>query len=76
MAADDGIEYCPPVAVDSPCVLVCTLDLASGWCFGCGRTADEIARWTAMTPEARDAVMATLPERCAMLEQQLTTAVR
>ncbi|MFV0623990.1 DUF1289 domain-containing protein [Sphingomonas sp. ac-8] len=76
MPADDGIDYFPPVAIESPCVLVCTLDLTTGWCFGCGRTADEIAQWTALTPEGRDAVLAALPERCALLERQIAAATR
>ncbi|TKD52082.1 DUF1289 domain-containing protein [Sphingomonas baiyangensis] len=54
----------------SPCILVCTLDDASGWCLGCGRTGDEIARWTAMQPAERDAVMAMLPARMARLADQ------
>ena len=49
--------------IESPCVKVCTLDARSGVCLGCGRTIDEIARWTAMTDEQRRRVMAELPAR-------------
>lgn len=33
----------PPIA--SPCVGVCVLDKATGWCEGCLRTGPEIAEW-------------------------------
>ena len=29
----------------SPCILVCSIDTKTGYCFGCGRTRDEIAAW-------------------------------
>jgi predicted Fe-S protein YdhL (DUF1289 family) len=67
---DDFIEYVPPVAIESPCVLVCTLDVETGWCLGCGRTRDEIARWTAMTPDERRALLSALPDRCEQLDQR------
>ena len=31
---------------DSPCKLICTLDIVSSVCKGCGRTRDDIAQWT------------------------------
>jgi len=34
-----------PPAVPSPCVALCVLDAATGWCRGCGRTIDEIMAW-------------------------------
>ena len=34
-------------AVPSPCVGVCRMDAASGYCLGCWRTLDEIAHWSA-----------------------------
>ena len=51
------------VVIESPCVGICTIDRTRDLCTGCGRTLREIAGWTAMTPDARKAVMATLPER-------------
>lgn len=56
-----------PGAIESPCILVCTLDTASGLCLGCGRTADEIAAWTRLSPDARRAIMAGLPARLERL---------
>ena len=31
--------------VPSPCVSVCAIDPAGGYCLGCYRTLDEIAAW-------------------------------
>ena len=57
----------PPVAtgpgVTSPCISVCTLDPATGWCIGCFRTLDEIAAWGALDDEAKRAVLMHLPSR-------------
>jgi 2-hydroxychromene-2-carboxylate isomerase len=41
----------------SPCVNVCALDPASGICRGCGRTLDDIARWSSLSDSERDAIM-------------------
>jgi predicted Fe-S protein YdhL (DUF1289 family) len=49
--------------IESPCVNICTLDARSGICLGCGRTIDEITRWTAMTVAERAGVMRELPAR-------------
>lgn len=49
--------------IDSPCVKICTLDARSGLCLGCGRTVDEIARWSAMSPAELARVMGELPTR-------------
>ncbi len=62
-------ESVAPQAIESPCVLVCSIDTDTGLCLGCGRTRDEIARWTAIDGDARRAVMAILPQRMAALEQ-------
>lgn len=49
--------------VPSPCINVCRMDAASGWCEGCLRTLDEIAAWSALDDEARRAVWQRLAER-------------
>ncbi len=41
--------------IESPCVKICTLDARSRMCLGCGRSIDEIARWTAMSAAERAA---------------------
>lgn len=50
-------------AIESSCILVCSMDMTTGYCFGCGRTRDEISGWIAMTPETRREIMAELPAR-------------
>jgi hypothetical protein len=49
--------------IESPCNRVCTLDPASGLCLGCGRSIDEITRWTQMTDAERARVAAELSGR-------------
>ncbi|WCM29879.1 DUF1289 domain-containing protein [Sphingomonas sp. QA11] len=43
------------------------MDAASGLCTGCARTIDEIAGWSSGSAAWRDAVMAALPGRRAIL---------
>ena len=57
-------------AIESPCILVCSIDMKTGFCFGCGRTRDEISGWLTMTPETRRAVMSELPARLATVERR------
>jgi uncharacterized protein len=54
-----------PQLVQSPCTRVCTIDHATGLCAGCGRTIDEIARWSQMTDDERQRIVASLPDRRA-----------
>ena len=49
--------------VRSPCTSVCRIDARSGWCEGCMRTIDEIARWGTMGDTQRLDVWAQLNER-------------
>jgi predicted Fe-S protein YdhL (DUF1289 family) len=61
----------PPAAttasVPSPCVSVCRIDAATGWCEGCDRTIDEIARWSSLDEAGKLAVWAELKRRQAAL---------
>ncbi len=57
-------------AIESPCILVCSIDMATGYCFGCGRTRDEIAGWIDMTSQQRRDVMAVLPARLEGVERR------
>jgi uncharacterized protein len=53
--------------VPSPCVNVCRMDAASGWCEGCARTLDEIARWSVLDDDGKRAVWQQLgPRRRAL----------
>ena len=47
-------------SVESPCIKVCRL--ADGVCVGCGRTLDEIRRWSRMDGDERAAVVARVEE--------------
>jgi uncharacterized protein len=57
-------------AIESPCILVCAIDPATGFCFGCGRTGAEIGAWLGFSPAERRAVMAELPARLATVERR------
>jgi len=64
----DGIVETVPVRmIESPCVNICAIATATGWCTGCGRTIDEIAGWTGGSDAWRRAVMTILPARMARL---------
>lgn len=51
------------MTVSSPCIRLCVLDPGTGLCEGCGRTLDEIGRWSLLSEEERRAIMAGLDER-------------
>ena len=53
----------PPRPITTPCVKVCAVDGASGYCLGCRRTLPEIAGWARLSDEERAAIMAALPHR-------------
>ncbi len=57
-------------AIESPCILVCSIDMATGFCHGCGRTRDEIGAWTLYSAEQHRLVMDTLPGRIATIEKK------
>jgi predicted Fe-S protein YdhL (DUF1289 family) len=56
--------------IESPCILVCSIDMKTGYCFGCGRTRDEISSWLTMTPAERSAVTETLSARLETVERR------
>lgn len=56
--------------MESPCILVCSIDDLTGYCFGCGRTRQEIGAWVQYSPEERRALMAVLPERLSTIERR------
>ncbi len=68
---DDIFQSVVPQGVASPCVLVCMIDQATGWCLGCGRTGDEIECWSAVGDPARQAILDALPARMTLLEGRL-----
>lgn len=58
------------MTVTSPCILVCSIDAETGWCFGCGRTGDEIMGWGTASEAERATVSAALPARMAQIERR------
>ena len=51
--------------IESPCTKLCTLDTRTGLCLGCGRTIEEIARWSTMSEAERRRIMTELAARKA-----------
>lgn len=49
--------------IESPCKLICDLDLERGLCKGCGRSREEIARWTRYSDVQRQFIMTELTDR-------------
>jgi len=49
-------RFPPGTPVPSPCVGICRLDDAGASCTGCGRTLDEVAKWSGATDDYKRAV--------------------
>ncbi|MCM5560335.1 DUF1289 domain-containing protein [Pleomorphomonas sp. JP5] len=60
--------------VETPCIKICQILEGETLCLGCGRTLDEIARWTSMRHEERLAIMAGLAERLKQADIQDNTS--
>lgn len=56
--------------MESPCILICSIDEKTGYCFGCGRTKSEIASWLDYTDAQRSALMVELPARLETVERR------
>lgn len=69
MTDDDLFDYAEPARVLSPCVNICAIDPASGWCVGCARSGDEIEEWPAASDARRQAILDDLPDRLAALRR-------
>ena len=63
MTNADSVAISGAVTIASPCNNVCRIDERSGWCEGCRRTVDEIARWGSVDDDERAAILAELPGR-------------
>ena len=61
----------PPRAIATPCVMVCTVDGASGLCLGCLRTLPEIATWSRMSDAERAKIMGELDGRRGKIDPAL-----
>ena len=60
-------------AVRSPCISVCRIDEATGYCEGCLRTIDEIAGWGMMTDDRKASVWEELRRRRSVLDPVMPT---
>ncbi len=49
--------------IASPCTKVCVMNDATGYCRGCFRTIEEIARWSQMSDDERVQVIDAVAKR-------------
>ncbi|MBK7051134.1 MAG: DUF1289 domain-containing protein [Rhodoferax sp.] len=49
--------------VPSPCISVCRMNEASGWCEGCYRTLDEIAQWSRLDDGTKQTIWGQIEQR-------------
>jgi len=54
-------EHSEPIT--SPCISVCAMNEATGYCHGCYRTIEEIRAWWDMPEQERKLVMEALEAR-------------
>ncbi len=52
-------------SIASPCISVCQLDDATGFCLGCFRDVDEIREWPIMTADEKTQVLTDIAGRKA-----------
>lgn len=56
--------------MESPCILICSIDDKTGYCFGCGRTRAEIGAWMLYSDAERREIMNLLPARLETVERK------
>lgn len=56
-----------PATVPSPCINLCQMDPATGWCLGCHRTIAEIAGWGRLDDTSKQQILLRLPPRRAAM---------
>ncbi|THV24921.1 DUF1289 domain-containing protein [Peteryoungia ipomoeae] len=56
--------------METPCILICSIDDKTGYCFGCGRTRAEIGGWMTYSDEERRLIMSALPARLDTVERR------
>lgn len=66
----DPISSRPPAPIKTPCIKVCVVDGESGLCLGCYRKLNEVAAWTRFTEAEREAILADLPGRRALIRPE------
>ena len=55
--------------IQSPCKLICEMDIEKGLCKGCARSREEIAMWTRYTDAKRAVIMGELEGRMKEMER-------
>ena len=50
-------------SVPSPCIAVCQIDNATGFCLGCYRNVDEVREWPILTAAEKTDILEKLAER-------------
>ena len=70
LTEDEAEEDALRLAMSSPCIGVCELDAASGFCRGCGRRGEEIAAWGIFSDAQRQAILAQLPARLPLTRRR------
>ncbi len=63
------------MSVTSPCINICQIDAATGYCEGCLRTLDEIAGWSAYDDETRLWVLEAVDDRRAQIQRPVSGLV-
>jgi predicted Fe-S protein YdhL (DUF1289 family) len=51
------------MSLASPCRKICSIDPATGYCVGCGRSRPEIAGWSRMSDAQQAQVLSVLGSR-------------
>ncbi len=54
-----------PLHIESPCLSICEINAATGFCKGCWRTRDEVAKWGSADTDERLAILERLKQRQA-----------
>ena len=55
------------MSIPSPCINVCSMDEAAGYCAGCFRTIPEITEWSRASEARKQAILDLIAERQAVL---------
>jgi predicted Fe-S protein YdhL (DUF1289 family) len=53
------------MATPSPCVSICRIDAATGWCVGCVRSLAEIRDWRSLSDPQKHAIVTDRDRRHA-----------
>ncbi len=56
--------------METPCILIFSIDYKNGYFFGCGRTRTEIGGWMTYSDEERRLIMSALPARLDTVERR------